>query len=365
MGPRPLLLLLSGALAVTATWAGPHTLRYFHTALIGPGPGKHRYIGVGYVDDTEVVRFDSDAAMPRLEPRVPRMEQQWMEQEDPDFWEEQTREIKHNEQTSRATLNKLRAHYNQSEDGSHTFQEMTGCVLGSDGRFLGGYSYFAYDGTDYVALNEDLRSWTAADRSINWRDLVQVPDAEMRRVFLEDTCVRRLRLFLEKGKKTLLRADLPKTHVTRHPTSDREVTLRCWARGFYPADITLTWQRDGEDLPQDTETVDTRPAGDGTFQTWAAVAVPPGQEQSYTCRVGHAGLPEPLTLRWDPPPRTTVPIVDIAAAALGLLVAAVAVAVTWRRKRSGRGGESRAQAACQSGCWKGTPGTLGSVWAGV
>ncbi|ELK30663.1 HLA class I histocompatibility antigen, B-73 alpha chain [Myotis davidii] len=35
--------------------------------------------------------------------------------------------------------------------------------MGPDGRLLRGYYQFAYDGTDYIALNEDLRSWTAAN----------------------------------------------------------------------------------------------------------------------------------------------------------------------------------------------------------
>ncbi|KAM5296259.1 patr class I histocompatibility antigen, A-2 alpha chain-like isoform 3-T3 [Glossophaga mutica] len=365
MGPRALLLLLSGtlalALAQAQTWArgptappggasspppGPHSLRYFSAAVCGPGRGKSRYIGVGYLDDAEILRFDSDAPRPRLQPRVPWLEQPWLEQEDPDFWKDQTREMKHNEQNSRANLNKLLAQYNQSEDVSRTFQEMTGCVLGSDGRFLRGFSRFAYDGADCVALSEDLRSWTAADTAagLSWHQLVRVPDADVRRVFLEDTCVNRLRLLLEKGRETLLRADPPKAHLTHHPISDHEVTLRCWALGFYPADITLTWQRDGEDLTQDMKLVETRPAGDGTFQKWVAVAVRLGEEQRYTCRVQHQGLPEPLTLRWDPPPQTTITIVGIAAA-LGLLGAVVAGAVLWRRKRSGRGRKSYTQAA--------------------
>ncbi|KAM5296251.1 patr class I histocompatibility antigen, A-2 alpha chain-like isoform 1-T1 [Glossophaga mutica] len=346
MGPRAQLLLLFRALALTVTWAGLHDVRIFSTSVYGPGRGKNRYIVVGYVDDTEILRFDSDAPNPRLEPRVPWMEQPWVEQEHPHFWDEKTRVCKYNQQTFRANLNNLRHYYNHSGDGSHTYQEMSGCVLESDSRTLRGFSQFAYDGTDYITLNEDLRSWTAADAAarITWRKLVQVPDVERRRLAIGDSCVHWLRLLLENGKETLLRADPPKTHLTHHPLSDHEVTLRCWALGFYPADITLTWQRDGEDLTQDMELVETRPAGDRTFQKWAAVAVPPGEEQRYTCRVQHQGLPEPLTLRWDPPPQTTVIIVGIAAA-LGLLGAVVAGAVLWRRKRSGRSRETYTQAA--------------------
>lgn len=47
--------------------------------------------------------------------------------------------------------------------GSHTIQMMYGCEMGSDSRFLRGYSQQAYDGCDYLTLNEDLKTWTAAD----------------------------------------------------------------------------------------------------------------------------------------------------------------------------------------------------------
>ncbi|XP_039723545.1 class I histocompatibility antigen, Gogo-OKO alpha chain-like isoform X1 [Pteropus medius] len=347
MGPRTLLLLLSGALALTETWAGFHSLRYFYTSWSRPGSGEPRFISVSYVDDTQFSRFDSDAASPRLEPRAPWMD--LVEQQDPQYRDRSTQFCRDNAQDFRVDLKTLRGYYNQSEAGSHTYQRMVGCDVGPDGRFLRGYSQDAYDGADYIALNEDLRSWTAAEGAAQntRRKREEAGDAERWRAYLEGTCVERLLKHLEIGKETLLRADPPKTHVTRHSISDREVTLKCWALGFYPAEIILTWQYDGEDQMQDTELVETRPAGDGTFQKWAAVVVPSGEEQRYTCHVQHEGLPQPLTLRWEPPPPATIPIVGVIAALVLLGVAvtgAVVGAVMWRRKHSGGKGEIYIQA---------------------
>nr|SIT60232.1 MHC class I protein [Macaca nemestrina] len=345
MAPRTLLLVLSGALALTQTRAGSHSMRYFYTSVSRPGRGQPRFIAVGYVDDTQFVRFDSDAASPRMEPRAP-----WVEQEGPEYWDRETQNMKTATQMAPVNLRNLRGYYNQSEAGSHTIQWMYGCDLGPDGRLLRGYHQHAYDGRDYIALNEDLRSWTAADMAAQntQRKWEAAGAAEQHRTYLEGRCVESLRRYLENGKETLQREDPPKTHVTHHPVSDHEATLRCWALGFYPAEITLTWQRDGEDQTQDTELVETRPAGDGTFQKWAAVVVPSGKEQRYTCHVQHEGLPEPLTLRWEPSSQSTIPIVGIIAGLvlLGAVVTgAVVAAVMWRRKSSDRKGGSYSQAA--------------------
>uniref|UniRef100_A0A8D2EI61 Patr class I histocompatibility antigen, A-108 alpha chain n=1 Tax=Theropithecus gelada TaxID=9565 RepID=A0A8D2EI61_THEGE len=388
MAPRTLLLVLSGVLALTQTQAGEcgvgretasagrsegtagggagpgeprgeegraglslssppgfHSMRYFYTSMSRPGRGEPRFFAVGYVDDTQFVRFDSDAASQRMEPRAP-----WVEQEGPEYWDRETQNMKTATQNAPVNLRNLRGYYNQSEAGSHTLQRMVGCDLGPDGRLLRGYEQYAYDGKDYFALNEDLRSWTAADLAAqNTQRKWEAADvAEQIRAYLEGRCVEWLRRYLENGKETLQRADPPKTHVTHHPVSDHEATLRCWALGFYPAEITLTWQRDGEDQTQDTELVETRPEGDGTFQKWAAVVVPSGKEQSYTCHVQHEGLPEPLTLRWEPSSQSTIPIVGIIAGLvlLGTVVTgAVVAAVMWRRKSSDRKGGNYSQAA--------------------
>ncbi|XP_061002241.1 BOLA class I histocompatibility antigen, alpha chain BL3-6-like [Dama dama] len=203
-GPRTLLLLLSGVLVLTETWAGSHSLNYFCTSVSRPGLGEPRFFAVGYVDDTQFARFDSDAPNPRMEPRA-----LWVEQEGPEYWEEITRDAKKAQQRLRSGLNTLPGFYNQSEAGSHTLQWVFGCDVGPDGRLLRGIWQNAYDGADYLALNEDLRSWTAADTvaQITKRKWEISGEAEFQRNYLEVKCVQWLRRHLENGKDTLLRAD--------------------------------------------------------------------------------------------------------------------------------------------------------------
>ncbi|DAA16332.1 TPA: hypothetical protein LOC100125916 [Bos taurus] len=333
MGPRTLLLLLSGVLVLTETRAGSHSLRYFYTAVSRPGLGEPRFISVGYVDDTQFVRFDSDAPNPRMEPRA-----RWVEQEGPEYWDRETRNSKDTAQGFRVDLNTLRGYYNQSEAGSHTLQLMYGCYVGPDGSLRRGFTQYGYDGRDYLALNEDLRSWTAVETmaQISKRKVEAAGVAEKQRNYLEGRCVEWLRRYLENGKDTLLRADPPKAHVTRHPISGREVTLRCWALGFYPEEISLTWQRNGEDQTQDMELVETRPSGDGNFQKWAALLVPSGEEQKYTCQVQHEGLQEPLTLKWEPPQPSFLTMGIIVGLVLLVVTGAVVAGVViCMKKRSG------------------------------
>ncbi|XP_043856076.1 patr class I histocompatibility antigen, A-108 alpha chain-like isoform X4 [Dromiciops gliroides] len=252
MDPLMRSLFLLGALALTETWAGSHSLRYFHTAVSQPQLGEPRLIAVGYVDDQQFVHFDSDSASQREEPRVPWMEK--VTQEDPRYWEGQMLIYKGEAQSYQVSLQNLRGYYNQSE------------------------------------------------------------------------------------------GDPPSARVTRHTAPNGEVTLRCRAQDFYPADISLTWLRDGEEQLLDTESIETRPAGDGTFQKWAAVGMPSGQEGRYTCRVQHEGLLEPLTLKWEPASSSIWVIVGGIAVVL-LLIAVTAGVVIWRHKKSGGKGGNYVQAA--------------------
>lgn len=96
---------------------GPHSLRYFHIAVSRPGHREPLYTSVGYVDDTQFLRFHSDAASPRVEPRTP-----WVELEGPQFWDAQTEIARVHAETSRMNLQTALSYYNQSESGERRAQ---------------------------------------------------------------------------------------------------------------------------------------------------------------------------------------------------------------------------------------------------
>ncbi|XP_040588452.1 class I histocompatibility antigen, B alpha chain-like [Mesocricetus auratus] len=252
---------------------------HLEALLTWDGFVEYQYTYLGYVDDTLFMGYNSRADKPMMKPRAP-----WIHEEKQEFWEYETQRA----------LNLTN-----------------------------------YDGCDYIALNEDLSTWTAfgkAAKIIRYQWKIQ-DFAESLRTYLEETCVEILQKHLEKGKEILLRTDPPQTHVTQKASTDGKITLRCWALDFYPADITLIWQRDGDNQTQDVEVMDTRPSGNGTFQKWAAVVMPPGEEQRYTCQVNHEGLPEPLSLRWEPP-QLPVPIMAIIIG-LGLGAVLIGAVVTF------------------------------------
>ncbi|XP_060224958.1 patr class I histocompatibility antigen, A-2 alpha chain-like [Meriones unguiculatus] len=315
-GPCALLLLLV-AVALTQNCTGSHWLQTFDTVVYGPDFWEPQFIRVGYLDTTPFEAFDSKAATAVMQPRAP-----WMEQEPREYWEQVTEEALLDSQNNGMILQIMMGYYNHSKNEYHTLQVVRGCSVGNDGRFLCGHHRFAYYGYDYITLNEDLSSWTAEGKAAHMlRRQWENKSFAQQRAYLQGSCVERLQTCLDLGKETLLRSDAPQAHVSHQVRPGGNVTLRCWALGFYPADISLTWQRDGNNHTQEMELVDTRPAGDGTFQKWAAVVVPSGEELRYTCHVNHEALPEPLTLRWEPPQ----PTLFLMAILIGLVLGAFVV----------------------------------------
>lgn len=98
-----------------------------------------------------------------------------------------------------------------------------GCLAATSGRTAALSEHFAYDGADYITLNEDMRSWSAAGTvaQIIRRKWEMEGTAERYRAYLETDCVDWLRKYLEKGKETLLRADGDGGSYTQTAREDR------------------------------------------------------------------------------------------------------------------------------------------------
>lgn len=86
------------------------------------------------------------------------------------------------------------------------------------------------------------------------------------------------------------------------------ITLWCHTWNFYPPNITIKWLKNRQLLAaQESGPGDVLPSGDGTYQVWMSLAVPLGEEQSYTCQVEHPSLDQPLATSWGTHVLGTVP----------------------------------------------------------
>uniref|UniRef100_A0A8C3KIF2 Ig-like domain-containing protein n=1 Tax=Calidris pygmaea TaxID=425635 RepID=A0A8C3KIF2_9CHAR len=284
-----LLGVLSGALC------GPHSLRYFYTAVSEPSPGVPWFLIEGYVDGNLILRYDSETGrmVPRADWMVANLDQQ--------YWDTQTQIAQRNQQVDHVNLEILRGRYNQS-GGLHVRQRMSGCDLLEDGSTRG-YYQSAYDGRDFIALDMDTMTFTAVDAAAQitkrkWEEDGTV--AEEKKNYLKNTCIESLRKYMSYGRAVLERKERPTVRVSGKE-GDGFLTLHCRAYGFYPRPISVSWLKDGEVRDQETERGGPVPNSDGTYYTWASIKANPGEKDKYRCRVEHASLPEAEVYAWGEP----------------------------------------------------------------
>ncbi|XP_015283586.1 PREDICTED: major histocompatibility complex class I-related gene protein-like [Gekko japonicus] len=275
------ILLVS--LGLSPLYSSPHSLCYFHTAVSEPSPGLPQFSIVGYVDDQPFVKYDSITR--RGVPLVP-----WMEavlEEDPQYWERNTRFSQGAESVFRVDLEMLRERYNQQNStGLHTWQLMHDCEVGPDGRLRGGHEQYAYDGEDFLTLDRETLTWMARvpqAQEIKERWEGETHYAHRAKDYMEEECVEWLRRYLGYGNKTLLRTEAPLARVARKKGHEGQETLFCQLYGFYPKEIEVTWTKEGEDRTAETLTGGVVPNSDGTYHTWLSIEVDPKEKGRYRC----------------------------------------------------------------------------------
>lgn len=122
------------------------------------------------------------------------------------------------------------------------------------------------------------------------------------------------------------------------PFNTREsVMLACYVWGFYPADVTIAWMKNGQIVPPHGSAQKTaQPNGDWTYQTVSHLALTPSYGDVYTCVVEHAGAPEPVRQDWTPglSPMQKVKV-SVSAVTLGLGIIIFSLGLSsWRKAGS-------------------------------
>uniref|UniRef100_A0ACB8EF81 Uncharacterized protein n=1 Tax=Sphaerodactylus townsendi TaxID=933632 RepID=A0ACB8EF81_9SAUR len=218
---------------------------------------------------------------------------------------------------------------------------MYGCQVELDGLPNGGHFQYAYEGKDFLSLDKETLTWTALTPPAQitkrkWEAEKSI--AEYWKTYLEEICVEWLWRYLDYGKKTLLRTEAPAVKVARKAGYDGRETLICQAHGFYPAQIDVTWMKDGEDRKQDTLMGGVVPNSDGTYHTWRSIEVDSQERDHYQCQVAHDSLPEPLDFTWEEPASNQGLLLGVL---LGVLVALILLgAMVIIYYRSDRGSDS-------------------------
>ncbi|XP_077621880.1 hereditary hemochromatosis protein isoform X1 [Crocuta crocuta] len=326
-----------------------------------PDLGLPLFEALGYVDDQLFVSYNHESR--RAEPRAQWLQgvatsQLWLQLSQSlkgwdhmfivDFWT-----IMDNHNHSKVT--KLGVSLE-----SHTLQVILGCELREDNSTRGFWVY-GYDGQNYLEFHPETLDWGAAEpraraTKLEWE--VNAIRAKQNRAYLERDCPVQLRSLLALGTGALDRQVPPLVKVTRHKAS-AATTLRCQALNFYPRNVTMRWLKDRRPLDaKDAEPQDVLPSGDGAYQGWLAVAVPPGEEGRYTCLVEHPGLDQPLAATWEPSMPSTLVIGAISGIAVCAVLFGIGILFRILRKRQAsriRGSPQNERPTSSklllSGCW--------------
>ncbi|XP_060915687.1 major histocompatibility complex class I-related gene protein-like isoform X2 [Labrus mixtus] len=275
------------------TTAEMHSLRYFYTAS-SEVPNFPEFVSVGMVDDFQVEYYDSNTK--RFVPK-----QDWMNkvtEDRADYWEWQTEILKGSQQTFKVRLDNLKRRFNQT-GGVHIVQRMYGCEWDDDTGDVNGHEQHGYDGEDFIVLDLKTLTWVAPQQQAvvtkqKWdNDKVLL---EYNKNYFTNVCVDWLKKFVNYGRSSLMRTDLPTVSLLQKTPSSR---VTCHATGFYPNRAMMFWRKDGEELHEDVDKGEILPNHDGSFQISADLQLPSDDWGKYDCVFQLSGVKEDIVTKLD------------------------------------------------------------------
>ncbi|XP_029976398.1 major histocompatibility complex class I-related gene protein-like isoform X1 [Salarias fasciatus] len=263
-----------------------HSLKYFYTAASNV-PNFPEFVVVGLVDEVQVEHYDSNTT--RFVPK-----QDWMNrvtEEDPQYWYRNTERLMGAQQTFKANIEILKQHLNQI-GGFHIFQKMYGCEWDDETDEVNGFHQYGYDGEDFLVLDVKTETWIAPVQQAvptkhKWE--IDKEDLAYKKYYLTQECPEWLKKYVEFGRSSLMRKDLPSVSLLQKTPSS---PLTCHTTGFYPDRADLFWKKDEEELHEDVVKGEILPNHDGSFQMSVDLDVSGLQDEDwgrYSCVFHLAG----------------------------------------------------------------------------
>ncbi|XP_074470475.1 class I histocompatibility antigen, F10 alpha chain-like [Sebastes fasciatus] len=312
-----LTISLQGAVAVT------HSLRYFYTTSTGV-PNFPEFVVVGLVDEVEMLHYDSNT-------RRAESKQDWMSkatEEDPQYWEAETDSCVDDQQVFKDNMEVVKQRFNQT-GGLHIYQLMYGCEWDDETDEVRGFLQYGYDGEDLISFDLKTETCVAPKQQAvlskhkwdNSRALIAG-----RKHYLTQICPEWLKNYLNYGRSSLQRTELPSVSLFQKTPSSR---VSCHATGFYPDRAMMFWRKDGEEIHEDVDLGEILPNHDGTFQMSIDLTlstVTPEDWRRYDCVFRLSGVKDDIVTRLEKiksnrekPTDVTVPII----AAVVVLIAVI------------------------------------------
>ncbi|XP_034561642.1 H-2 class I histocompatibility antigen, Q9 alpha chain-like [Notolabrus celidotus] len=285
---KTLMILAALGLVLHDTTAGTHSLKYFYTGS-SEVPNFPEFVAVGMVDDFQIDHYDSNTQRD-----VPK--QDWMSRVSEDranYWQGETEKRRGDQQTFKASIEILKQRFNQT-GGVHIFQWMVGCQWDDETEEVNnGFHQFGYDGDDFIALDMKTMKYIAPTQQAGitkqkWDN--NKADSDYWKSYLTQTCPEWLKKYVNYGKSSLMRTDLPSvSFLQKSPSSP----VTCHASGFYPNRAVMFWRKDGEELHEDVELGEIVPNPDGSFQMSVDLQkLPSGDWGKYECVFQLSGVKE-------------------------------------------------------------------------
>uniref|UniRef100_A0A3Q3EWD2 Major histocompatibility complex class I-related gene protein-like n=1 Tax=Labrus bergylta TaxID=56723 RepID=A0A3Q3EWD2_9LABR len=270
-----------------------HSYKFFYTAS-SEVPNFPEFVIVGMVDDIQAGYYDSN--IKRVE-----LKQDWMKkvtEDEAEYWEWLTERAVDHQQWFKVTLDILKRRFNQT-GGVHIVQMMVGCEWDDETGEVNGYDQYGYDGEDFIAL--DMKTWTWVAPQQQAVFIKQEWDKDKARIeyhknYLTKDCVDWLKKFVNYGRSSLMRTDLPTVSLLQKTPSSR---VTCHATGFYPNRAMMFWRKDGEELHEDVDKGEILPNHDGSFQISADLQLPSDDWGKYDCVFHLSGVKEDIVTKLD------------------------------------------------------------------